>query len=133
MYLIASAFMRGAQAHDNSCATAHLIRAYYEYLPELCVGVYQGQREVSVKLIGFRDQQEAVRIAHSIIASFGQECVLLVTHSGAAYAVTDKAMAYLGNTARSVTDPAKGGAESYTQFMDGTYMVANHALSVLAA
>jgi hypothetical protein len=127
--------MRGAEARDNAVATAHLIQAYRMHAPELCLGMYEGQREVSVKLSGFESQEHAQRIARTIIASFGQECVLMVLESGAMMAVTEHDGSWLGGSVREVADPVKGGIASYTMFMDGTVMYSktHDALYALAA
>lgn len=135
MYLIASAFKRSATAQQNAMATAHLIKAHQLHNPELCFGMYKGEREVSVKLTAFDSQCHAQRIARQIIHTFGQECVLLVLDSGAVMAVTATDGQWLGYAERATVPPAMAGVDSFTQFMDGTVMhvAVQDALYALAA
>lgn len=121
MHLICSAFLQGAEPNDNAVATAHLIHSARPYKAELCLGVYKGQREMSVKLTGFESLSEAISEGQAIISAFGQECVLLV-NGNTAHSITARGVVHLGTVCRTTTCPQEAGAESYTQFLDGTYL-----------
>ncbi len=125
--------MQGASPHDNAVATAKLIQAHSHMETEVCLGVYRGQREVSLKIMGFDSKADAINMAQSIIEHFGQECVLLVDEKNAAYSVTARGIAWVGTASRSVTNPQEVGADCFTQFMDGTYMVAGYSASFALA
>lgn len=133
LYLIVSAYMQGASQHDNAVATAHLIRAMAkEHLTvEQCIGVFNGQREMSLKVSGFESMSDAISMAQVTLANFGQECALLVDDKNVAWSITARTVITIGQAERAVTNPAEDGAASYTQFMDGTYLVARERSNVL--
>lgn len=126
--------MQGASQHDTAVATANLIRAMdrEHYNTEICFGVFEGQREVSLKVDGFESMQDAITMAQVTIANFGQECALLVDDKNAAWSITARTVVPIGHTERTVTNPAEEGAASYTQLMDGTYLVARDRVALAA-
>jgi hypothetical protein len=126
--------MQGASQHDNAVATAHLIKAMAkEHLTvEQCIGVFNGQREMSLKVSGFETMSDAISMAQVTLANFGQECALLVDDKNVAWSITARTIISIGPTERTVTNPAEGGAVSYTQLMDGTYLVARERIALAA-
>jgi hypothetical protein len=76
--------------------------------------------------------QDAITLAQVTLANFGQQCALLVDDKNVAWSITAHTIIAIGSTERTATHPAEEGAVSYTQLMDGTYLVARDRFALAA-
>lgn len=125
--MLCSAFTKGALPHECAVATADLIGvlASSGKTVELCIGVYQGEQEISLSVRGFTTLDELRYYGSQIIRQFKQECVLL-TIDGAVWMqhAGEVPDTYIGLEVNSTPFGLsnQGCGEDHTKYLNGLAM-----------
>lgn len=121
MRLILSAYRAECTPWHNTLMTSELLRDVQRsgLRAQLCIGSFNGQREVSVEVTGWRDEAQLAERAELLRNRYNQRSVFAML-DGCGYLLTEQGTEYLGVVTYDVGDMPAGS--DHTMYLDGRCM-----------